>query len=769
MLSLLLLVFSAGIIAASLLPALPPLVPVVFLSIFSLCWFLRYRVAKILAIFILGLVFGIFRGYLLLDQIIDESYRGVDILVTGAVTGLPVIDERRQRFVLNVERAERIEGVIDPSDFPSRIQLTWFDYSNIVVSGEHWQFLVRLKPPRGFVNPGGFDYQGWLLRRQIGAVGTVRKHTLNERLAESSMYDVSYWRYRIREHLTSQTENAGRGIALALIIGDRTLITREQWQSLQKTGTSHLIAISGMHVSFVAVLGFFIGMSIGRLLVLFITRVSPVFTGCLCSLSFALLYAVLAGLSLPTRRAIIMVAVAQLLVFYRRSFRTRDALLLAWVLVLIADPLAAFDAGLWLSFGAVSILLLTFVGRVPDRRFHFPGKQLVRAQLAIFVGLMVPLVLMLYSVSLTAPFANLVAIPLVTLWVVPCLLLSTVFDSVFPLFSDLLLRAGLLGIDCLLWWADSLLKMYPEYLNPVISFTPLQSTLALVAGLLFLLPKGIPGRWLSLPVIGFAIVLPVSIPQPLTITFLDVGQGLAVAVRTETKTLVYDTGPEFSENFDAGRAIVIPWLKRAGIRYLDALVISHNDNDHAGGLTGVLESIPVNELLMGDPRGFSDDKVAVSCHEKAPWQWDDIEFSFLAIDINPDTSSNNTSCILLIRYGNSTVLLPGDAEREVEQQLLTGSALPSSITVLSAGHHGSRTSSSLPFVRHVNPKIVIYSAGFKSRYGHPHLEVTARFDAVNSQPYNTATSGAIELAIDDRGNVEVIEYRNNTKRYWYRD
>jgi competence protein ComEC len=771
MLPALLFVLSVGIIAISLMPVLPHWL-FIFTPLFLLLLNFRFssRALLLLIALSIGMSWGIGYGHYLLDNVLDEKWVGQELLLQGKIVDLPVIDEQQQGFVIAVSHLESVDGVLPAVAMPKKIRLSWFNYTGEVQSGEHWQFLVKLKKPGGFVNPGGFDYQGWLMRRDVGATGSIGQHNrINKKLEDAAFYDVDHWRFQIRQWMLATTDSPWRGIALALVIGDRSLISAEHWQLLQRTGTNHLIAISGMHVSFVAVLAFFIGMTLGRFRLLFNERASPLWLACGCSVAAAVLYSLLAGLSLPTQRAMIMVLVAQLVVLCQRSFRSRDALLVAWVLVLLVDPLAAYDPGLWLSFGAVATLLASFSGYAFLKEKHYPGKSLLRAQTVIFAGLFVPLVLLIHSVSLVAPVANLLAIPLVTLWVVPCLLLALPLHILSPVLAEMLVSLGLYGIQLLLQWDALLLTLADDKVNPVIALNGLQVLLALLACALCLLPKGLLGRWLAAPLLLLVIGLPYERRPPLQLTFLDVGQGLAVVIKTPSQTLLYDTGPRFSEKFDAGSAIIVPYLHRTGIRVLDTLIVSHNDNDHAGGVEGVLSGLQINRALWGDmtaiPETLRD--TSGNCHEEPSWQADGVEFSFVSIPAHLTNTSNNHSCIFQIAYGEHRFLLPGDAEQAIERWLVSQPDLNKPVTLLAAGHHGSRTSSTDTFVRALAPEVVVFSAGYQSRFGHPHAEVVRRFEAQGSRLFNTAYSGAVMVRSTGGGELSITGQRQVSRRYWH--
>lgn len=767
----LLLAIAAGVLAASCFSHLPPLHLVWWLiPFFVIAGVVRQRWLVLALALAAGCSWGVFYGHRALSNILPEALVGQELLVRGRVTDIPLVDPRRQRFVMLVEQASTDTGEDILSLLPARIQLSWYDHEQVVVAGERWQFHVRLKQPRSFVNPGGFDYEAWLLRRQIGALGYVRKSVHNLPLAAPRAYDVSHWRYSLREWLLNASDSPRRAVLLALLIGDRSLIDSHQWRTLQHTGTNHLIAISGLHVGFVALLGLLLGNGLGRLINLRFHQFPPLLLACLCASSFALFYSALAGFSLPTQRALIMVLVAQYALVMRRSVRPRDGLVLAFVLVLLRDPLAAYDPGFWLSFGAVAVLLLAFVGRVSRPGRRLPGRSLFYSQWVIFIGLLLPLALLTDTTSLLAPVANVVAIPLVTFVVVPALLVAAASRDILPGISNLLVSGADLGLQALFWWLEELLNLADGRLYPALAFNPRAVILAAIALLLILLPRALPGRWLGYPMLFIALLIPVKIRAPLQITVMDVGQGLAVVIQTPSHSLIYDVGPAYGDSFDAGSGILAPYLRQQGLTQVDKLVISHNDSDHAGGLQGLLEAVEVGHVYWGEPARPGPTAMpesATNCHTQPPWEWDQVRFRFLSRPLFAGTKPNDSSCVLLVEYRDQTILLPGDISQTVEQLLLAGDQLPPNINLLLAAHHGSRSSSSPAFVTHTRPEMVVFSAGYRNQHGHPHPKVVARFDAVASRTFNTAQTGALEFIWDADKPVQVIEYRQRQRRYWH--
>jgi competence protein ComEC len=777
-----LLLFCAGILSVgylSQLPSLGWLIPLLLLPLLCI-WPRLRRWLGPPAFCCVGVAWGIASGHVLLYPVLSVERSGEDFIARGVVVGLPDTDSRRTRFILQLEALEPVDGP-PLARLPKRALVSWYR-GEAPASGERWQVRVRLNTPRGFVNPGGFDYQGWLLRQGIHASGYVRADQ-NNRVLDGTGSGTGLWRQQLRGWLLETSDSPEKDLLLALLIGDRSHIDNARWWQLQTTGTNHLVAISGLHVGFVALLGFALGAGLGRLGNLFWHRMPAVIPAHFCASGLALIYAALAGFSLPTQRALIMVLVAQWAWLRRRTFKPAQGLLVALLAVVIMDPLASLDMGFWLSFGAVAVLVLAFSGRLAVRS-PWPGQSLVQAQWAIFIGLMLPLAVLMNSSALLAPVANLLAIPLVTFTVVPWLLAAAISRNVWSGLSELSLWVAEQGIHFLALWLNWLVNLGGQAVNPVLSLAPGSLVLAVLAVVLLLLPKGIPGRWLGYPALLLALLAPPSPPPPLTVATLDVGQALAVVVRTPNHTLVFDTGLAYSERMEAGGAIIAPYLRRLGSSRIDKIVISHDHSDHTGGLFGLLAQMPARRLLLGQPLAYPPPEIkGENCHQVPPWRWDQVDFRFLILKgpvHTPSTnsfstwaglanpSSNNQSCVLLIEYAGEQILLTGDIEREVEWRLVGQEQLPEAIRFLQVPHHGSRTSSTRVFVRQVAPEYAVVSAGYRGRHGHPHQEVVQRYLKQDSQVLNTADSGAVIVQWHAPGEPpSVIRARERWRRYWY--
>ena len=769
-----LLSFSIGIMLVGYLPTLPSLISIsIFISLFCVTIFILRKNRTVLFMLLglsAGILFGIFSGHQLLDQQLPENLTAQDVVVEGIVVDLPQENSRRQLFTLKVTQAHLPHESLPFKHFPNKINLS--SYGDLrVKSGELWRLTVKLKRPRGFVNPGGFDYQVSLLRHSIGATGYIREGD-NRMLRHQPPFSIDVLRYKLQQWLIETSQSPQKSILVALLVGDTSLVDKNQWNEMVKTGTNHLIAISGLHLGFFAIVGFFIGNLMGRCLQVFWHKCPSMVSGYICSMLFTIFYSLIAGFNIPTIRTLIMLAVVQLALLWRRSFRMRDTLLIALVLVLLYDPLAAYDMGFWLSFGAVAMLIFCFSGRLrPTNEFGRPHIKhisvFIKSQWVMFIGLLIPLALLVHTSSLLAPLANFVAIPVITFFVVPCLILSALgrfmLNSLWGI-DNFLLHSAESGLTLVHEWLNYLLVVGDGKFNPLVNINVAAVVLAVPAVLLILLPRGLGSKWIGCAGLLFALLIPLKKLPDLQLLVFDVGQGTAVLVRTSHHQLLYDTGPLYTENFDAGSGIIVPYLHSQGLQHLDTLVVSHNDQDHSGGLQGVLATTQVKQLLLGEPGKF-EKSLAKNCHEQLPWEWNGVRFSFITWPPISAAKANNHSCVLLVEYKEQKILLAGDIEKEVEHQLLAQQSL-STVDILLAPHHGSRTSSTFGFVEQVKPRYVIYSAGFRNQHGHPHKDIQARYENIGSTPLNTASSGALEFMWEE-GVMSLQQYRLSEQRYWF--
>jgi competence protein ComEC len=623
-----------------------------------------------------------------------------------------------------------------------------------------------LKQPRGFANPGGFDYEGWLFQRGIMASGYVRKSDQNLLLGEAGgLISIQRWRQQIRDSINAiSAEPRGAALLNGLVVGDRSGINQQQWQLFARTGTSHLIAISGLHIGIVFGLMFFIVRRLWSLSQNLPLLIPSQQAAALIGLIAAIVYAAMAGFAIPTQRALIMLLVFVLGYLLRKPPKPSRALAIALLLVVILDPLAVLSAGFWLSFSAVAAIFFGFTGRVGKIGWL---RQWGRVQWMIALGLAPVLLAMSFQVSLLAPLINMVVVPLFSVVIVPLSLLTVLLLFIFkPLGAQMvelmswILAGGmdLLGflgsITFMVWTTPQL----PWWVWPF----------AIIGVLMLLSPKGIPARWLGILFLSPILVIRPTAPEQgaVNITVLDVGQGLAVAIRTQHHTLLYDLGPKFSASFNTGSAVVMPYLRSLGIDRVDLLMLSNGDADHAGGLTGVLGQIDIASVLSGEPNRL--EIPAGLCKAGDSWRWDGVSFKILHPEPESRWSGNNSSCVLQIEAAGRSLLIPGDIGKEVEKRMIEehGGELNSDLVIIP--HHGSKSSSSIGFARAVSPKYALVSTGYRNRYGFPHPAVVERWRSVGAKIMDTAKSGAIELEIAPDGTISaLINHRQGRLRYWH--
>ena len=784
--------FALGVCLLQQQAQLPSLAwALVLLPVLLAWWWLRLadkRAALLLpALFVAaGFFYAAARAEWRLAERLPRQWEGVDLTVTGVVASLPQPLAGGVRFDFDVEQVAPAAARL-----PQRIALSWYNglsreaFQEItpIRAGERWRLIVRLRRPHGGVNPYGFDYESWLLQRAIGATGYVRPGA-NVRL-DGLVLRPAYLIERGREILRARHWDAlpgypYAGVLTALAIGDQNAIDAQQWQLFARTGVSHLMSISGLHVTmvaslFAALVHWLWRRSSALMLALPARKVSAV-AGFLAALAYCLI----AGFAVPAQRTLYMVGVVALALWAGRVSSVSRVLCAALLLVLLLDPWAVLAPGFWLSFGAVAVILYVATGRL--RAGPAPalghgvalGQSLVqwgRVQWAITLALAPLLLVWFQQMSLVSPLANAVAIPLVSLVVTPLALAG----SVLPFDFILKLAHAVMAVQMwLLEWCAALPAAVWQQHAPA-TWTV---GLALAGTAWLLLPRGVPVRWLGLPLMlpMFAVAPPAPAPGALWLTVLDVGQGLAVFVQTERHALLYDAGPAYSPEADSGSRVILPFLRASGIAQLDAMVVSHDDNDHAGGAATVLAGVPVAAFYSSLPATHAAWLAApgyrLPCAAGQGWDWDGVHFELLhpaaASYARDRIKSNDRSCVLRIATAHGAVLLTGDIELRSEQELLARAPQKLRADVLVVPHHSSRTSSTDEFIAAVQPRWAVLPVGYRNRFGHPKEEVVARYRARGAQMLRTDNAGAVLVRIDGEGTV-VQAYRGLRKRYWYAD
>lgn len=747
--------------------------------------FLKNRLKSINTIFIticaflFGLLLASYQASDLVAKRITTELEGKELLITGKVKNIPTVRGDGVRFLLDVYSAEYVEALKKKINLSGIVRLGWFQQAQTVQVGEFWQLKVKLKRPSGFMNPGGFDYEKWLFTQKIIATGYVRKskkiegqeldkyqsenRKLNQTITPDILWSVDHLRHKIHQTIQQSVENKSSAAVLsALLVAVRDKLDDKQWQLLQATGTSHLVAISGLHIAVVAGFAFFPMMLLWRMFPRLNERIPLRVAGAFVGTLFAIAYAMLAGFTLPTQRALLMVMIGLWGLVSRRNYDASTILALALIIVLLWDPLAAMTISFWLSFLAVFLILL-FI----KRQIEKPSWMLVRLQ--IFLSLaMLPLTLLFFgAASLTSPVANLFAIPWVSLLIVPISLLGLILMPISTFLSTQLLTLAAFFIDIFF----KILELMGESALSKLNLAEIPSSLLIIAfiGLLVVvLPKGFPSRWLGLLLMLPAVTFTADKPKlgEFKYTLLDVGQGYASVLQTQNHHLVYDAGNRVSESFDLGKLVVAPYLRSQSIDKIDTLMISHEDIDHRGGAQYLQDNFEIDEVISSDVSVLKDSK---TCVKGQQWKWDGVNFEVLSPHQGFEGNDNNRSCVLKVWNKHHSLLLTGDIQKKSEKLLIQSNPRILKADVLSVPHHGSKTSSTNEFINHVSPKIGLISAGYRSRFGHPKPEVISRYEQSEVELLDTVNYGAITLEFPtDKTEIKREYYRLENRGFWSR-
>jgi competence protein ComEC len=752
--------FSAGVLLLPILPDLPPPGLILALLIFALIVPRRVPPLRPMALLILGFAWAWFYAHGQLQQDLDPRLEGRTLSLVGWVADLPEIHAEGSSFLFDVASAQ--DGAIT-TNFTGRVRLGWYHKAQTLRAGEQWQLQVRLKARHGLANPGGFDAESWLFRIGVAATGAVRDAPDNRRITPAG-FGIAPLRQALRDRLLALLPKGdpGSGIVIALLLGDRGGISATQWDALIRTGTNHLVAISGLHVGIVGGLGFALTRWLWqRSVTLCLWLAAPraaAFTGLLLAWG----YSALAGFAVSTQRSLVMMVIVLGATLLRITVRPGSGLLIAFWLVLIANPTACLSPGFWLSFGAVTALFYGMAGRLATIGVI---RSWIRAQWWVSLGLL-PILLPIFGrVSLISPIANSIAIPLFS-GLLPLTLIAAMIALItawsFPLYAVVwLLDQSLAGLEYV--------AAYP-WASYNFAAVPLWIELSTFIGtILLLVPRGLPGRWhgavLLLPLLLWQVPRPA--PNAFRFILFDVGQGLATLIQTHNHNLIYDTGPLlFGKDRDSGDSVLAPALNYLGIEHIDRLIVSHADQDHAGGVKGLLAHIPATVLLTGEPERLAVSN-AQQCQAGQSWNWDGVHFSMLHPQPPWSDNSNDRSCVLRIETAGNALLLTGDLGQSKERALVAqwGASLASQVLV--AGHHGSAGSSSIELLEAAHPQWVLFSMGYRNRFSFPRAQVVERVIRAGAKLADTVTGGALEFLFDADGALRgPISYRMQQRHYW---
>jgi len=779
------LTFVFGVWLLQQLAYLPSVWVMMCLSIFAVLaifFFRQFRAVLILSVLALGFCWAGFFAQLRLSETLPEDWEQRDIEVQGVVASLPQQFENGTRFVFDVERV-MTAGAIVPRHI-SLAQYSSAEYSSTQYSsglnqaknnllpmraGERWRLLVKLKRPHGLVNPNGFDFEAWALERNIRATGSVRKSTLNHRI-DGLVWSPRYVVQRIRQLLKDDMQavlinKTYAGVLQALVIGSEDAISPDDWQIFLRTGTNHLMSISGLHITMLSGLVFSMVMFGWRRLPWLTLRLPARKAAVLAGMLTAFCYALIAGFSVPTQRTFYMLGVFALALWSGRKVNIACVLAYALFVVVLLDPWAVLAPGFWLSFGAVAFMAFALGGRLGQLSWWLSA---VRSQWVVTLALVPFLLVFFQQFSTISPLANAFAIPMVSLLVVPLAILGALFS-----------------LDSALLWAHSLMTITMRALEYFANFSldgsswavwqqsapPPWAALLAVLGMVWLfLPKGFPLRFLGVMFVAPMFLIKPTAPShsEMRLTVLDVGQGLAALIQTQNHSLLYDTGSKTSSQNDSGLRVLNPYLRSVGIKHLDGLVVSHNDTDHSGGMASVLDEVSTDWLLSSLPEPVEAVR-NLQCFAGQTWVWDGVKFEVLSPEqwsYQLQVKDNNRSCVIKVTSKSGSVLLAGDIEREVENELVSSNiALKSDVLIVP--HHGSKTSSSNQFIESVQPKIAIFTAGYRNRFGHPKSEVVERYISRGIQAYRSDGDGAVLIDFDRHHISQVTAWRHKARRYWY--
>lgn len=750
----------AGCTGCLLMPALLPWPASLCLLLFGhwLVW--RGGRLRLLGMLLCGLGFTGLHVAHALDLQLPLALEKKALTVSGRIDDLPVHETRRTRFEFVVDD----DDAQPPTLRGTRLRLGWFDDDmqsrQVLRAGSRWRLPLRLRAPQGLRNPGGSDGEKQALAARIAATGYVLEPSLANSLSPPA--GIAAWRERgsarIAHAVTSPTSRFMRALAL----GDTRALDDDDWARLRNAGLTHLIAISGFHVGLVA--GFF------ALLVAALWWLMPglcrwlprPFAAGFGAVIGAFAYAAMTGFALPTLRTAVMIAVLVSARCLRRHQRMADSLALACVVLLLLDPLSVLGAGFWLSFAGVAWLLWCLPGDAKGG-IKVMLRGFLGAQAVATLGLLPLSVVLFGQASFAGPFANLLAVPWWSLVVIPLALFGLLLDSVHTGWGDMLWQLAAWCFD--LTWpllkaiADSPLAMawLPE---PRWFALPL----ALLSAFWLMLPHGIPGKPLALllwlPLLWPSLDLPRHGEAQLVV--IDVGQGLSVLVRTAHHNLLYDMGPATRDGYDAGERAVVPTLHALGVHVLDAAVVSHGDNDHAGGWPAVSHAFPV--LAMLAPEG-SPTSGLTNCQAGQSWEWDGVRFRVLHPTAWFPYLGNESTCVIRVETAHGSALLTGDMGEVIEQALLCRARVDLRSDVVMVPHHGSAGSSSQTFIQATGARLALISSGVGNRFGHPRPVVVKHWCDAGAEVVDTASSGALRVWLGAEG-LQLEERRMSWARLW---
>jgi competence protein ComEC len=805
--------FFIGAILSLFLPIVPDFSHLLFCLFFAaiFCLFKRLRSFS-------GLFFGCawllsagfsYQNIWQINNLTQDDYVGKTITVKGVVANIPTTLRRKVKDGAVEKKVSRFNFIVEEVNQYKltenmNIRLRWDDktlsgeilsHVGKVKQGQKWQLKVRIKPAYGFANIGGFSYQTWLRQKKLHATGYV-KHSIENKVIEAQS---SY-----RQSLYLQLNEVVNSIALksqryhfifALTFGERGKITAEQWQVLQATGTQHLMAISGLHLGLIASGAFGLMVMFFRFIPIhllfskkgkfWLVNKNNRIVAFVFSSIIAIFYAYLAGFSLPTLRALIMMQIFIGSKLLAVKLTVTRWLLLSIVCIILLSPFSLFSVSFWLSVYAVTLILLIIwrcrklissSGNSQLQKVKAWMSSLIIVQLGLTLFMLPIAAILNHQLPLSALLANIIAVPWMSFTAIPLCLLSVVVMPFSEALSIFFLELSLASLDLIWLWLNYLSNQ--EWLFIDVSHETLL-IIIVMSGLTFI------SYFLALPKKYFLVAVLFSLTyfylgnsknsNDWQVNVLDVGQGLAVVVERNGRTILYDTGASYPSGFNLADSVIFPYFQYRGIETIDQLILSHADNDHAGGLSFIDKQVALNKVSVDHIKYNQSSKITKeysfakkgSCKQGDDFIWQGLTFSVLW-PVTIQENENDNSCVINISDGKYNVLLTGDISRKVEKLLTANPEIAKKLKadVIIAPHHGSKTSSSSRFIKAVSPDVVVFSAGFLNRWHMPNKAVLKRYEEFNITSYSTAEQGMIQIKIAHQG-LEIETYREHINPYWF--
>lgn len=798
------LAFVFGAFCLQQLPMLPsPYWAILFFCILIIYFILRHSrfsgdavlksALKFLSAGLLGFFWAAMLAGIRMSDALPHHLQNKTITLVGVVASSVERLERGERFRFDVEQV-----LTENAQVPRHISLSYYPTVPTISGaslaptkstkfkvGERWRIVAKLKRPHGTQNPHGYDFEAWALSENIRATGTIKAKAQHQKL-QSFVWHPKYMVESLRDSVKQRIadvldQRAYSGILQALVMGDDAEIAADDWQLFLRTGTTHLMSISGLHITMLSGLAFAVSAVLWRRHPKWVMWLPTRKAATLVGVMVAFAYVLLAGFAVPAQRTLYMLLAFALALWSGRQVPIAQVLALALLTVVILDPWAVVSAGFWLSFGAVAVLAYAFSGRIAQSGWF---KTAAYSQWVVTLGMLPLLLFMFHQASIISPIANAFAIPLISFVVTPLALIG----SFLPVDALLQLAHAALEVcmRILGWLNHAPNAVWQQHAPPVWTLVP-----AVFGVLWLLLPSGFPLRY-----IGFVGLLPMLIMLPagvsdgeMKVAILDVGQGLSVVVKTAQHAMLYDAGPKSSAQSDAAKRVILPYLQGEGISKLDLLMLSHDDIDHTGGSETLLTNFSVSTISssfeFASPN-FNTKSSHGLCEAGQNWVWDGVRFEVLhPASLSPEAADNNRSCVLRVSAKTGSVLLSGDIEKEAEQQILENMSADSVLAskksasiktdVLVAPHHGSKTSSGVEFVAAVAPKLTVFTNGYLNRFRHPHPSVVSRYESIGSHILRSDYDGAVLLKfasgdtnkLSTSPSYQLTRWRHHYRRYWH--